>query len=49
MHFGKMAKVKQQEGDFVTKTKRSGVFAKTKTSNLKTSKNYVKSYRGQGR
>ena len=26
-----------------------GVHAKSKTSNLKTSKNYVKQYRGQGR
>lgn len=39
----------------VTKTvakkfiKRPGVHAKTKTSGLKTSKNYRKLYRGQGR
>jgi len=44
-----MAKVKQQDSNFVTKPKRSGVYAKTKTSTLKTSKNYVKSYKGQGR
>jgi hypothetical protein len=44
-----MAKVKQQDSNFVPKSKRSGVFAKTKTSTLKTSKNYVKAYRGQGR
>ena len=31
------------------KTKRPGVHAKTKNSKLKTSKNYVKKYRGQGR
>lgn len=30
------------------KVKRPGVHAKSKTSNLKTSKNYVKKYRGQG-
>jgi len=29
--------------------KRKGVVAKTKTSKLKTSKNYKKSYKGQGR
>ena len=28
---------------------RPGVHAKTKTSSLKTSKNYKKAYRGQGR
>ena len=31
------------------KRKRPGVHAKSKTSNLKSSKNYVKKYRGQGR
>ena len=31
------------------KIKRKGVHAKSKTSNLKTSKNYVKRNRGQGR
>jgi len=31
------------------KVKRPGVHAKTKTSNLKHSKNYKKKYRGQGR
>lgn len=44
-----MAKVKQQDINFVEKPKRKGVFAKTKTSALKTSKNYVKKYVGQGR
>lgn len=32
-----------------TKTKRPGCHAKSKTSNLKSSKNYVKKYKGQGR
>ena len=32
-----------------TKVKRPGVKAKTKTSNNKQSKNYVKKYKGQGR
>lgn len=31
------------------KVRRPGVKAKTKTSNNKQSKNYVKKYRGQGR
>lgn len=31
------------------KVNRPGVHAKTKTSNHKSSKNYKKSYRGQGR
>jgi hypothetical protein len=31
------------------KVKRPGVHAKSKTSSLKTSKNYVKKYRGQGK
>jgi hypothetical protein len=33
----------------VTKVSRPGVHAKTKTSKSKNSKNYKKSYRGQGR
>jgi hypothetical protein len=32
-----------------TKVRRPGVHAKTKSSNNKQSKNYVKQYRGQGR
>ena len=32
-----------------TRKKRPGIHAKTKTSKLKTSKNYVKLYKGQGR
>jgi hypothetical protein len=31
------------------KIKRKGIHAKKKTSNLKSSKNYVKAYSGQGR
>ena len=31
------------------KKKRPGMHAKSKSSNLKSSKNYVKQYRGQGR
>lgn len=31
------------------KRKRPGVHAKSKTSKLKTSKNYAKQYRGQGK
>lgn len=36
-------------GQKVVKSKKLGVAAKTKTSNNKNSKNYVKKYRGQGR
>ena len=32
-----------------SKVRRPGIHAKTKTSNNKQSKNYVKKYRGQGR
>lgn len=46
-----MAKIKAQ--DLVTRIKkhveRPGVHAKTKTSKLKSSKNYKKSYKGQGK
>ena len=31
------------------KTKRPGIHAKSKTSKLKSSKNYIKPYKGQGR
>ena len=31
------------------KKKRPGIHAKSKSSNLKSSKNYVKKYKGQGR
>ena len=32
-----------------TKKKRPGIHAKSKSSKLKSSKNYAKAYRGQGR
>jgi len=46
-----MAKAKMNFVAFTKKPKkrRPGVHAKTKTSNLKQSKNYVKHYRGQGK
>ena len=44
-----MAKVKEQESAYQPKPKKTGVAAKTKTSKLKSSKNYVKKYVGQGR
>lgn len=44
-----MAKIKTQEGTYLKKSKSKGVASKTKTSTLKSSKNYVKAYRGQGR
>jgi hypothetical protein len=45
-----MAKIKEIS-NFVeaTKKSRTGVHAKSKTSKLKTSKNYTKKYRGQGK
>lgn len=39
--------MKKQQRD-VKKVKRKGVHAKSKTSRLKSSKNYKKKYRGQG-
>jgi len=47
-----MAKTKTQTASMYQakpKVNRPGVHAKTKTSKLKTSKNYAKSYRGQGK
>jgi hypothetical protein len=46
-----MAKIKLQDSAKLAKThvERPGVHAKTKVSKLKSSKNYKKSYRGQGR
>ena len=46
-----MAKVKSQGVVFKRRPKvaRPGVHAKTKSSKTKTSKNYVKRYRGQGK
>ena len=47
-----MAKVNVAKSSYApkrTKVSRPGVIAKTKTSRLKSSKNYKKAYRGQGR
>ena len=47
-----MAKVNMQQSSYApkgTKVSRPGVIAKSKTSRLKSSKNYKKAYRGQGR
>ena len=44
-----MAKVQAEVYRKKNKVKRKNVHAKSKTSKLKTSKNYVKSYKGQGR
>ena len=47
-----MAKIKSQTATQTHEkvhVSRPGVHSKTKTSKLKTSKNYKKSYRGQGR
>jgi hypothetical protein len=46
-----MAKIKEQTFKAKTDSKvsRPGVHAKTKTSNLKSSKKYKKLYRGQGK
>jgi hypothetical protein len=43
-----MAKIILNNYTRKNKVKRPGVHAKSKTSKLKTSKNYVKKYRGQG-
>ncbi len=44
-----MAKINIYQYKIKSKVRRPGVHAKSKTSNLKSSKNYVKQYRGQGR
>lgn len=46
-----MAKIKDNTSTMKldVKVARPGIHAKTKTSKLKTSKNYRKSYKGQGR
>jgi len=44
-----MAKVISNNYKAKSKVKRPGVHSKSKTSKLKTSKNYVKRYRAQGR
>lgn len=46
-----MAKLKEQITNFLNKfrKKRKGTHSKKKSSKLKTSKNYKKPYKGQGR
>tara|TARA_R110000772_G_scaffold97826_1_gene197186 strand:+ start:1864 stop:1998 length:135 start_codon:yes stop_codon:yes gene_type:complete len=44
-----MAKILTDNYRYKGKVKRPGVHAKSKSSKLKTSKNYVKSYNSQGR
>jgi hypothetical protein len=44
-----MAKIISGNYQSKTKVRRPGVHAKSKSSSLKTSKNYVKPYRSQGR
>tara|TARA_B100000035_G_C21012006_1_gene560073 strand:+ start:1255 stop:1389 length:135 start_codon:yes stop_codon:yes gene_type:complete len=44
-----MAKLVLKEYRKKSKVRRPGVHAKTKTSKLKASKNYIKQYKGQGR
>jgi hypothetical protein len=44
-----MAKIISNNYKSNSKVKRPNIHAKSKTSNLKTSKNYVKQYKGQGR
>ena len=44
-----MAKLQISSAPSGFKKKRKGIHAKTKTSKLKTSRNYKKAYRGQGR
>lgn len=43
-----MKKGESNEKQLKEKVKRKGVHAKTKTSTSKTSKNYIKKYKGQG-
>ena len=44
-----MARLLTAEAPSGFKKKRKGIHAKTKTSKVKSSKNYKKPYRGQGR
>lgn len=44
-----MAKIISSNYQTKHKTKRKGVHAKSKSSSIKTSKNYRKKYKGQGR
>jgi len=43
-----MAKAKEESKKVKVKVRRKGVHAKSKTSSLKSSKNYTKKYKGQG-
>ena len=44
-----MARILTADAPSGVKKKRKGIHAKTKTSTTKSSKNYKKAYRGQGR
>lgn len=44
-----MARAASYQHTFKPKKKRPGVHAKSKQSQLKSSKNYIKKYKGQGR
>ena len=44
-----MAKLMTSDAPSGHKKKRKGIHAKSKTSKLKSSRNYKKAYRGQGR
>lgn len=44
-----MAKIISSNYTKKHKTKRKGIHAKSKSSKVKTSKNYIKKYKGQGR
>ena len=44
-----MARTATTERTLTAKRKRPGIHSKTKTSKLKSSKHYKKSYKGQGR
>lgn len=44
-----MARSQGYQHTFKPKKKRPGVHAKSKQSQLKSSKNYIKKYKGQGR
>tara|TARA_R110000744_G_scaffold325477_1_gene431301 strand:- start:179 stop:313 length:135 start_codon:yes stop_codon:yes gene_type:complete len=44
-----MARIIESRYSITQRKKRPGIHAKSKSSNLKKSKNYVKKYRGQGK
>ena len=44
-----MARATSYKHSFKPKKKRPGIHAKSKQSQLKSSKNYIKKYKGQGR